>query len=319
MAGGEEELQLTVPEDARSDRADKMLARLYPAYSRSRWQKLFQDGRVWQDERVLSQKTRLRAGDVVDISIPPVEPLELRPVEMDLTVVHEDADLLVIDKEPGRVVHPGAGTGEDTLVHGILHHCQGQLSGIGGKERPGIVHRLDKETSGLLLVAKSDAAFQSLAEQFSSRSIEKFYTALVHGVPEPAEGRVDEPIGRHPVNRLRMAVRPEGRHAVTDYTVKQAWTGTSLLSLQIHTGRTHQIRVHMKHIGHPVLGDALYGFRKVPKVDLPDIPRVMLHAAQLKFTHPISGELMELEAALPEDFRQVIEGLEAGSPRDESR
>ncbi|MEX0327040.1 MAG: pseudouridine synthase, partial [Puniceicoccaceae bacterium] len=170
MAGGEEELQLTVPGDARSDRADKMLARLYPTFSRSRWQKLFQDGRVWQDERVLSQKTRLRAGDVVDVSIPPMEPLELRPVEMDLTVVHEDTDLLVIDKEPGRVVHPGAGTGEDTLVHGILHHCRGQLSGIGGKERPGIVHRLDKETSGLLLVAKSDAAFQSLAEQFASRS-----------------------------------------------------------------------------------------------------------------------------------------------------
>ncbi|MEX0326530.1 MAG: RluA family pseudouridine synthase, partial [Puniceicoccaceae bacterium] len=162
-------------------------------------------------------------------------------------------------------------------------------------------------------------AFQSLAEQFASRSIEKFYTALVYGVPEPLERRIEEPIARHPVNRLRMAVRPEGRQAVTDYRVEQAWGSAALLGLQIHTGRTHQIRVHMKHLGHPLLGDALYGFRKAPKVDQPEIPRVMLHAVRLKFIHPISGEPMELKAPLPEDFRRVIEELDEGNQTDESR
>ncbi|MEX0322378.1 MAG: RluA family pseudouridine synthase [Puniceicoccaceae bacterium] len=313
----DQDLQVVVPDGTRAERADKMLARLYPELSRSRWQKLFQDGRVWQDDRVLAQKHKLRAGDVVDFSIPPVEPLELLPVEMDLDVVYEDDDLLVLNKAPGVVVHPGAGTGNDTLVHGILHHCKGQLSGIGGKERPGIVHRLDKETSGVLVVAKSDAAFQGMAEQFAERSIEKFYTALVKGVPHENSGQIEEPIGRHPVHRVRMACRKEGRHALTDYRVFKHWGNlASKLDLQIHTGRTHQIRVHLKHLGCPVLGDVLYGYKSQAfvegkPVDLPAIPRIMLHAARLRFNHPVNGEEMQLEASLPDDMQQVADELEA--------
>ena len=294
----------------RVDRADKILARLYPELSRSRWQKLFQQGRVWMDDRALSQKSRLRAGDVVDFSIPPMQPLELRPVAMDLAVLFEDEHLLVIDKAAGVVVHPGAGTGEDTLVHGILHHCEGNLSGIGGVERPGIVHRLDKETSGVLLVAKSDAAFQSLSEQFSSRSIKKFYSALVQSIPDQLESTIEEPIGRHPVHRVRMACRPDGRPARTDYRVSRRWTHAALVDLQIHTGRTHQIRVHMKHLGHPVLGDTLYGYR--PDTTIPQVPRVMLHAHRVIFQHPQSGQEMELVAPLPGDFEQLMKDL--GSP-----
>jgi 23S rRNA pseudouridine1911/1915/1917 synthase len=315
----EKELQLTVPDDFRTDRADKILARIHPELSRSRWQKLFQAGRVWQDERVLAQKSRLRPGDVVDFSIPALKPLELRPVAMDLQILHEDDDLLVIDKEPGLVVHPGAGTGEDTLVHGILHHCKGQLSGIGGKERPGIVHRLDKETSGLLLVAKSDAAFQCLADQFANRTVRKYYTALVRGVPQPGQGRIEAPIGRHSVHRVRMAVREDGRHALTDYEVEEQWGFASQVGLQIHTGRTHQIRVHLKHLGFPVLGDKLYGYKPLQITGFPDIPRVMLHATRLEFEHPVTGMAMEMEAPLPADFVAVISALVDLPPPAESR
>jgi 23S rRNA pseudouridine1911/1915/1917 synthase len=238
---------------------------------------------------------------------------------MDLDILHEDEDLLVLNKSAGRVVHPGAGTGEDTLVHGILHHCQGRLSGIGGKERPGIVHRLDKETSGLLLVAKSDTAFQSLAEQFASRTIRKFYTALVRGIPDPVEGSIEEPIGRHPVHRLRMTVRAEGRDARTDFQVIRQWELASMVRLRIHTGRTHQIRVHMKHLDHPVLGDKLYGYKPPAKTGFPEVPRVMLHAARLEFGHPVSGQPFKMEVPLPEDFSAVIDALDGDIRETESR
>jgi len=226
---------------------------------------------------------------------------------MPLDILYEDTSILVLNKQAGRVVHPGAGTGEDTLVHGILYHCRGSLSGIGGVERPGIVHRLDKETSGVLIVAKTDGAFQSLAEQFSERSIQKFYTALVRGVPDPARGAVDEPIGRHPVHRTRMSCRPDGRPSRTDYEVARQWRIASQLDLRIHTGRTHQIRVHMKHLGHPLLGDSLYGYRQR---DCPvDVPRIMLHARRLVFQHPETGKQMVVEAPVPADFQDVISRL----------
>lgn len=316
----DEVLQLTVPEGTRAERADKLLARLHPGLSRSRWQKLLQQGRVWREDEVLAQKNKLSAGDVVDFSLPPVKPLELRPVEMPLSVLFEDADILVLDKQAGRVVHPGAGTGDDTLVHGILHHCQGRLSGIGGVERPGIVHRLDKETSGVLIVAKSDAAFQSLAEQFSSRSVHKFYTALLRGVADPVSGVVEEPVGRHPVQRTRMACRKDGRAARTDYELRRQWDRVAALAwLRIHTGRTHQIRVHMKQLGHPLLGDGLYGYKprinmEGREISLPPVPRVMLHATVLEFTHPVSGEAMRIEAPLPADFLDVMKELDQAFP-----
>ncbi|MGC9450912.1 MAG: RluA family pseudouridine synthase [Oceanipulchritudo sp.] len=321
----DEELQLTVPEGHRPGRADKLLAALYPDLSRSRWQKLFHAGRVWREDEVLSQKDKLRPGDVVNFSLPPLEPMELRPVPMQLEVLFEDKDLLVIDKEPGRVVHPGAGTGEDTLVHGILHHCHGQLSGIGGTERPGIVHRLDKETSGVLVAAKSDAAFRGLSEQFASRVVRKYYTALVRGVPEPERGRVEEPVGRHPVQRTRMTCRADGRPARTDYEVRRTWNrAASMAWIRIHTGRTHQIRVHLKHLGHPLLGDTLYGCKdRFPRAggtgSLPGVPRVMLHATRLEFIHPVEGIPLRIEAPLPADFRSVMADLDKLFPAGKSR
>lgn len=318
------EHRLLVPEGTRPGRADRILARLHPEMSRTRWQKLFQAGRVWQEDHVLSQSQTLRAGTVVTFSLPPAEPLELRPVPMDLRILFEDADLLVLDKEPGRVVHPGAGTGEDTLVHGLLHHCRGSLSGIGGSERPGIVHRLDKETSGVLVVAKSEAAMQSLSWQFSNRVVTKHYTALVAGVPDPSSGTLDQPVARHPVHRTRMACRPEGRPARTDYRVARHWGGAvALLALQIHTGRTHQIRVHLKELGHPVLGDALYGFKPARLeaalgASIP-VPRILLHASRLGFHHPLTGQAMALEAPLPADFMDLMGLLDRLHGPGESR
>jgi len=321
---GDEDLQVIIPADLRKERADKMLARLHPELSRSRWQKLFQRGRVWSEDRVLMQKDKLRPGDLVQFSIPPVEPLALQPVKMDLDVLLEDEHVLVINKEPGRIVHPGAGTGEDTLVHGLLYHCQGMLTGIGGTERPGIVHRLDKETSGVIIVAKSEIAFQSLSGQFAERVVEKDYKALVCGLPDPPAGIVEEPIGRHPVHRTRMACRKDGRHARTDYTVGMAFgNAASLVDLQILTGRTHQIRVHLQKIGHPILGDTLYGYKParmeqaVTAAAIP-VPRVMLHAALLQFVHPASGKKVLVEAPLPPDFRKVMEALNTAISGPES-
>lgn len=317
-----DELQVIVPDDARADRADKILARLHDDFSRSRWQKIFQDGRVWMDDRVLRQKDKLGPGDTVQVSLPPLQPLELMPVDMQLEVLFEDDDLLVLNKRAGIVVHPGAGTSEDTLVHGLLHHCKGSLHGIGGTERPGIVHRLDKETSGVMLVAKSERAFHPLAEQFAERQVKKFYTALVARVPAGASGSIDQPIGRHPTHRTRMTCRPDGRAALTDYAVVEAYgKAAALVRLQIHTGRTHQIRVHMKWLGHPLLGDTLYGFR--PAL-LPEparkltIPRVMLHATEIRFEHPVTHEPIRITAAFPEDFDHVQTSLRAILPDAES-
>lgn len=309
--GGEQEW--TVPEGIRSDRADKLLARCLPERSRTRWQKLFALGRVWTEERVLCQRDRLRAGDIVWYTLPDPEPLQLRPVAMDLRVAYEDGELLVVDKAAGVVVHPGAGTGEDTLVHGLLHHCGGSLRGIGGSERPGIVHRLDKETSGLIVVAKTEAAFRGLAEQFMERSVRKEYCALVAGIPEPLAGLIEEPIGRHPTQRTRMCCRPDGRAAKSEYRVEQGWGARAArVWVRIHTGRTHQIRVHMKAIGHPLLGDRLYGKKGI---EAGSAPRVMLHAARLAFRHPVSGEDLDLHRAPPQDFQEVEARLADGESR----
>jgi 23S rRNA pseudouridine1911/1915/1917 synthase len=309
------EEQVLVPEGTRSERADKLLARIYPDLSRSRWQKLFADGLVWTDDRTLSQTDKLRAGDLVQFTLPPPVPLDLNPVPMPLSILFEDADLLVIDKPAGLVVHPGAGTGEDTLVHGLLHHCRGSLSGIGGSERPGIVHRLDKETSGLLVVAKSDRAHQALSRQFAERVVKKHYTALVMGVPEPQAGIIEQPIGRHPTQRTRMTCRPDGRPARTDYRVLRSWgSAASHINLRIHTGRTHQIRVHMKEQGHPLLGDQLYGFKPARlNADCGreiHVPRVMLHAQVLEFIHPVTEAALRMEAPLPEDFTALMAAMD---------
>jgi 23S rRNA pseudouridine1911/1915/1917 synthase len=311
------ELQLTVPPEARAGRADKLLAALHPELSRSRWQKLFQEGRVWTEDRILSQKDKLYPGDMVQYTLPPPEPLDLRPVAMDLDVLYQDADILVLNKAAGLVVHPGAGTAEDTLVHGLLHHCAGRLPGIGGAERPGIVHRLDKETSGVMVVALTDRALASLAAQFAEREVKKHYIALVAGSPAPAEGLVDAAIGRHPTHRTRMACRADGRPARTAYRVEERFGGAAArVALRIHTGRTHQIRVHMQQLGHPLLGDRLYGFRETllpapSGCDPLAIPRVMLHAARLEIRHPADRRTLAFEAPAPGDIAGVIAALRA--------
>jgi 23S rRNA pseudouridine1911/1915/1917 synthase len=314
MPMADEERQLTVPADWPAGRADRLLAALCPEFSRSRWQKFFRDGRVWMDDRVLSQKDRLHRGDVVTVSIPPAVPLDLRPVPLPLRILHEDEAIIVLNKASGQVVHPGAGTGEDTLVHGLLHHCRGSLRGIGGTERPGIVHRLDKETSGVLVVAKTGPAHQSLVEQFAGRTVGKRYRALVAGIPAVAEGIMEDPIGRHPVHRTRMACRPDGRNARTDYHVERTWPTARVarLAFRLHTGRTHQIRVHMQARGHPLLGDRQYGYKPSWLPAGLSVPRVMLHASRLEFAHPVSGEPCAFEAGEPEDFRLLEAALERG-------
>ena len=248
----------------------------------------------------------------MEFSIPETKPSELKAVDLPLDIIFEDKHLLALNKASGMIVHPGAGTGEDTLVHALLSHCKGGLSGIGGVERPGIVHRLDRETSGVMLVAKSDAAHRGLSEQFSERSLQKEYVALVSGSPTLLSGSIKKPIGRNPNHRHKMAVvedGPGGRDAHTDWEVVEKFGSiATLVRCTIHTGRTHQIRVHLKSLGHVVLGDVVYGWK--PDARLPKQPaRVMLHAEHLVVTHPITGKQLDLRAPLPKDFSQTIAQL----------
>jgi len=297
--------EFEVPVACDRERADKVVTRFAGDLSRSRIQKLFDQGLVWREDEALSKSQKLRTGDWIQFSVPPPMPLELRPVAIPLQVLFEDEHMLAINKPVGMVVHPGAGTGEDTLVHALLHHCGDSLRGIGGVERPGIVHRLDRETSGLILAAKTEAGFQGLARAFEERSLVKRYEALVCGAPAAEHGSIDAPIGRHPTHRTRMAVRDDGRSARSDWTVLQRWGDAfALLGVRIHTGRTHQIRVHLSHIGLPLAGDSLYGYRagRSPLA----FQRVMLHARSLELKHPVSGAPLHLVAPRPADFRASI-------------
>ncbi|HTL69200.1 MAG TPA: RluA family pseudouridine synthase [Lacunisphaera sp.] len=297
-----------VPEGIRRERADKVLAAGFPVYSRAAFQRALAGGLVRADGKVIAQDDEVRAGQVLEFSFPAIQPAELKPVDIPLDVVFEDKHLIVLNKPAGMVVHPGVGTGEDTLVHALLAHCAGELSGIGGVERPGIVHRIDKETTGLLVVAKNDVAHRALADQFASRTLTKEYLALVSGVPEGKSGMIDRSISRHPVHRHRMTTGEGGRPARTDWTVEKAFAGrAALVRCRIHTGRTHQIRVHFKSIGHPLLGDATYGWKPDPLLPMP--PRVMLHAERLVLMHPKSGKTLDLTAPLPKDFREMLAAL----------
>jgi 23S rRNA pseudouridine1911/1915/1917 synthase len=297
----------TVPAGARRERADKVLAAAFPQHSRAAFQRAIEAGLVTVGGRVVAQSDDVRAGETIAFSLPPVKPTELRPVAIPLDVVFEDKHLVVVNKPAGMVVHPGAGTGEDTLVHALLAHCP-DLSGIGGVERPGIVHRIDKETTGLLVVAKNDAAHRALADQFASRTLTKEYVALVTGVPQALSGTIDRGIARHPVHRHRMATGEGGRPARTDWTLLEKFgERAALLRCRIFTGRTHQIRVHLKSIGHPILGDRTYGWHV--SESLPTPPRVMLHAEHLVFAHPSTGRALDLRAALPRDFDELMKAL----------
>ena len=292
---------ITVPPHIRAERVDKVLAATLPHLTRSQIQRLIGRGLAWREDVALGKSDKVRAEEAITLTEPPPTPLELHPVALPLDVLFEDDDLLVVNKAAGMVVHPGAGTGEDTLVHALLHHCAGKLSGIGGVERPGIVHRLDRDTSGALVVAKSDPAFQGLARQFAERQTQKIYLALVSGHPRREHGEIDVPIGRHPVQRMKMTVRDDGRTARSAWRVQNRLEDNlALLEVQIFTGRTHQIRVHCQHLGHPLAGDPMYGF-KANRHRTP-FARVMLHAWRLGFAHPITGAPMELTATLPEDL-----------------
>ncbi|MDI1250809.1 MAG: RluA family pseudouridine synthase [Lacunisphaera sp.] len=298
----------TVPDTIRRERADKVLARAFPEHSRVAFQRALEAGLVKADGKVIGQADEVLRGQVLEFGFPETTVAELKAVDIPLNVIFEDKHLIVLNKAAGMVVHPGTNTGEDTMVHALLAHCAGELSGIGGVERPGIVHRLDKETSGLLVVAKHDAAHRALSDQFASRTLTKEYIALVSGVPKAESGTIDSAISRHPVHRHRMTVGEGGRPSRTDWAVEKKFGGlAALVRCRIHTGRTHQIRVHLKSIGHPLLGDPTYGWKPNPALPVP--PRVMLHAEHLIFTHPVTGKVMDLHAPLPKDFKQLLTAL----------
>lgn len=305
-------IEFTVSKGAKADRADKIFAAEFDDVSRVRLQRAFDAGLVTFEGTVIDKRFKVNsAGRLRAVLVEEATGEGPKPVDIPLDVIYEDASILVVNKAPGMITHPGSGTGADTLVHALLHHCQGQLSSIGAPDRPGIVHRLDKETSGLIVVAKTDGAHHKLAAAFSQRETHKRYTALVMGAPKISRGSCQEPIGRHPVMRTRMAVVFSGKEAHTDWAVTQRFGNrAALVSCVIHTGRTHQIRVHLSSIKFPLLGDATYGFKSSRFKEV-QIPRVMLHSTELHIEHPESGELMRFEAPLPEDFHQVMAELSA--------
>lgn len=310
--------KITVENVEGRERADKFLVRMLPDLSRAGIHRAFDAGLVLREGVPLTKNSRVAEGEVLEFSQPEVVSSALVAVSIPLEIIFEDEHLLAINKESGMVVHPGAGTDQDTLVHALLAHCQGALSGIGGVERPGIVHRLDRETSGLILVAKTDKAHRGLAELFAKRDLEKEYLALVGGAPELMSGTIRTPIGRHPVHRHKMAVMADeekGRSAHTDWEIVERYDKAySLVRCQIHTGRTHQIRVHLSSMRHPLMGDSTYGYR--PDSRLPVSPaRVMLHASRLKLRHPITGDELSLKASIPPDFREQVDQLRILFPK----
>ena len=316
MNGGESIVSGVIANGAQ--RLDKALAEA-SGLSRERVKALMGEGRVSLDGKVAAQASfKPAAGTAFAISIPAVTPDEAQPEDIPLNVVFEDEHLIVIDKPAGLVVHPAVGNYDGTLVNALLHHCQGQLSGIGGVARPGIVHRIDKDTSGLLVVAKSDVAHEGLARQFEDHSIERAYLALVAGNPMPPSGTVTGSIGRSNTNRKKMALVSEGRgkHAVTHFATLERFQGAALVECRLETGRTHQVRVHMTSLGHPLLGDPAYG-RTPPKLKplLAEhkFERQALHAKVLGFVHPVTGEQLRFESPLPADMAGLLVDLRNNS------
>ena len=301
---------LLVPPEAAGQRLDAWLAGQQPYLSRARIQSLIREGHVTVNGRTVKPSQKVAAGTTVGIDVPPVAEVGLLPEDIPLDVLYEDADVIVVNKPSGLVVHPAAGHASGTLVNALLHHCR-DLAGIGGERRPGIVHRLDKDTSGALVAAKSDAAMAGLMAQFKRRQVEKQYLALVWGCPSPPAGRIETLIGRSAGDRKRMSARPpRGREALTTYEVAESFGATSLLRVHIATGRTHQIRVHLSHLRHPVVGDSQYGMRHPPPLPVP-APRQMLHAERLAFAHPRTGTRVECRAPLPADFAALLKALRA--------
>lgn len=304
---GEQKVELTVAEEMSGKRLDSVLAGMMPEYSRSFIQRLFENGSITVGGDPCSEKKRkAAAGDIVEITIPQPERLEVEAEDIPLDIVYEDDELLVVDKPAGMVVHPAPGNHSGTLVNALMYHCGDALSSINGVIRPGIVHRIDKDTSGLLMVAKTDRAHNALSAQLAEHSITRRYKAIVYSNIKEDEGTVDKPIGRDPGNRLRNAVvYTNSKNAVTHYRVLERFGGFTLVEAVLETGRTHQIRVHMAYIRHPLLGDTLYG----PAKNRYGAKRQMLHAGVLGFVHPVTGEYMEFNSPLPQDFEDVLAKL----------
>lgn len=302
---------IIIVEDSLGSRLDQYLAQQLPELSRARIQALLKSGDILVNGKPAKAKTPVERNMRIAVDIPEPEPAEAQPQDIPISVLYEDKDVIVIDKESGMVVHPAAGNPDGTLVNAVLFHCAGNLSGIGGVERPGIVHRLDKDTSGCIVVAKNDAAHLSLTTQFAERDTSKIYLAVVQGCPKEAEGTVFTNIGRHPVNRLKMAVvNPgSGKPAITDWRVLRydAATDSSLVMCTLHTGRTHQIRVHMLHLGHPLVGDPIYAH---PQRQKAKPGRLMLHAWRLAFNHPADGHRVAIQSDIPAEYTPWLIGTE---------
>jgi len=295
------------------ERLDVFLRARFPAISRGAMQRLIEQGDIRVDGRPAKAAHQPRAGEKIEIHWPDARPATAQPQEIPLDILFEDDDLLVLNKPPGMVVHPSAGHEANTLVNALLHHCAGQLSGIGGVARPGIVHRLDQETSGCLVIAKNDPTHLALSAQFAGRAVEKIYHAIVCGAVTPEQGDVRAAIARHPTHRKRMAVTDgRGREAWTSYRVLERLREATLVEALLHTGRTHQIRVHFKHLGFPLVGDATYGNRqnkRLTELTGYAAQRQMLHAHKLAFQHPRAGKKLCLAAPWPEDFKEALTAL----------
>jgi 23S rRNA pseudouridine1911/1915/1917 synthase len=308
--------EATVGDAQRGLRLDRALGELFSDYSRNFLANLVTEGHVQVDGRPATRSSqRVDVGQRLAITVPDATPSGLVSQDLPLTVLHEDADLVVIDKPAGLVVHPAAGHPDQTLVNALLFHVR-DLSGIGGEIRPGIVHRLDKDTSGVMIIAKHDDAHRRLKAAWGTDAVSKEYLALVYGMPSALKGMIDAPIARDPRDRKRMAVVAGGRSSVTEYEVQERLRYASLVRCRLHTGRTHQIRVHMKHLGHPIIGDPLYSgpqWRGIPDKRVQRVinglQRQMLHAARISFAHPSTGEKLTISSEVPADFREILDLL----------
>ncbi|KGO13306.1 RluA family pseudouridine synthase [Clostridium botulinum] len=299
-----EKISLQVEKEFDNIRLDLYLSKIFEDKSRSYLQGIIDEGNVLVNNKKKKRNYKLKVGDNIEVNIPEPKLLQIEPEDIKLDIIYEDKDVIVVNKPQEMVVHPAPGVYSGTLVNALLNHCK-DLSGINGVARPGIVHRIDKDTSGILVVAKNDISHNNLVAQFKEHSISRVYMALVEGIIKDEQGTIEAPIGRHPVDRIKMAVVKDGRHAVTHYKVIEKFKNHTLVECRLETGRTHQIRVHMSHIMHPLVGDPVYGYKKQRF----NLKGQMLHAKLLGFIHPTTGQYVEFESELPEYFKKIIKIL----------
>ena len=300
-----EPIRLRASEESKNQRLDAFLASSLDGLTRSQAARLIESGEVAVNGKTAGKSYKLAGGEDIAVTLPEPEPVEAVPQDIPLDVVYEDADVIVVNKPSGMVVHPAPGHPDGTLVNALLYHCAGTLSGIGGALRPGIVHRIDRDTSGLIIAAKNDAAHQYLSAQLADHTLARTYECIVVGSLREDRGTVDAPIARHPADRKRMAVVAGGREAVTHWEVIARYPGYTHVRCRLETGRTHQIRVHMAYIGHPILGDTVYGAKK----EVPGLTGQCLHAVGLRFLHPRTHEVVELSCPLPEEFTRMLQKI----------